>query len=168
MGIWKSVTLGVLLSLSINNANALATTIINFPQLVRAVENGDDVKAIIHFDNCDFIEGSLSSQFQGQIRRTLEGATTRFNFTTYLHFKERINDQLKDTVTTSMIVHVEQPLGVGELWTIFGRLSVFDDNTATLHINLFDPHHKNRLGLDWLCNISNGRDDNGLVLFDFP
>lgn len=168
MGIWKSMAIGVLLSLSINNANALATIIINFPQLVRAVENGDDVKAIIHFDNCDFIEGSLSSQFQGQIRRTLEGASTRFNFTQYFHGKERINEQLKDTVTTSMIVHVEQPFAAGELWTVFGRLSVFDDNTATLHINLFDPHHKNQLALDWLCNISNGRDDNGLVLFDFP
>ncbi len=168
MRIWQSILTGLLFSLSINNANALATILINFPQLVRAVENGDDVKAIIHFDNCDLKDEFFSSPFQGEVRRRLEGASTRFNFTKYFHAKERINEQLKDTVTTSMISHIDLPLGTSELWTVFGRLSVFDDNTAILHINLFDPQHKNRLNIEWECDISNGRDDNGLVLFDYP
>ncbi|BCA94534.1 hypothetical protein TUM19329_08950 [Legionella antarctica] len=168
MRIWQSIIMGLVLSLSINNANALGTILTNFIQLVRAVENGDDVKAIIRFDNCDLRDEFFSSQFQGQIRRRLEGASTRFNFTKYFHSKERINEQLRDTVTTSMTNHIDLPLGTGELWTVFGRLSVFDDNTANLHVGLFDPQHKNRLNIEWDCDISNGRDDNGLVLFDFP
>ncbi len=162
MRIWQSIVMAGLLLLLLNNANALATNIVNFPQLVQAVENGDDVRAIIHFDNCLVTQPAL----QTQIMRRLEGATTRFNFTHYFHAKESVNNQLVDTVTTSMKIFIER--SSGEVLTLSGRLSVFEDNTATLHVDFFDPIlHKQQLVVDWLCNISNGQDQNGLVLFNF-
>jgi hypothetical protein len=144
------------------NINAFATNIVTFLQLVEAVENGNNVRAIIHFDHCQVTNPSI----QSQVMRRLEGASTRFNFTEFLHARERINGELRDAVTTTMKTIIEQPSG--EVFTLFGRLSVFEDNTATLHVDFFDPVlHKQGLVVDWLCNISNGRDDNGLVLFNF-
>jgi hypothetical protein len=163
MNILKSIVLGVLLSLSITSAYALKTILLNYTQLVKAVEFGDDVRAIVHFDNCDLMD----PENQNQIIRNQDGVTTRFNFTKFLHFKIRINSQLKDTVTTSIVSYLD--MTTGEKLTLFGRLSVFDDNTATVHVDLFDPMlHKNKLVIDWLCDISNGNDRNGLVLFDSP
>ncbi|CEG58447.1 hypothetical protein [Legionella fallonii] len=162
MRIWQSIVAAALSLLLLTNANALTTNIINFPQLVQAVENGDDVRAIIHFDNCLVTEPAI----QTQVMRRLEGATTRFNFTHYFHAKDSINNQFIDTVTTSMKISIEHPSG--EFLTLTGRLSVFEDNTATLHVDFFDPIlKKQRLVVDWLCNISNGQDNNGLVLFNF-
>ena len=163
MRIWKLTLLGALLSLSINTANALASNIINFDQLVKAVERGDDVKAIIHFDNCQITDKAL----QEQLMRNLEGATTRFNFTRFLHAKVRVNNQLTDTVTTSMESQIMLDSGV--IWTVFGRLNVYEDDTAILHVDFYDPiTHKNQLDVDWECDISNGRDNKGLILLDYP
>ncbi|ARB92887.1 hypothetical protein [Legionella longbeachae] len=164
MRIWLLMAVGGVLLLSLNQTHALnnSNILVNFSQLVQAIENGDNVRAIIHFDNC-LVKESAS---QTQKERRLEGATTRFNFTHFFHAQEKINDQLIDTVTTSMKIFIERPSG--ELLTFSGRLSVFEDNTATLHLDFFNPIlHKHQLVLDWLCTISNGEDDNGLVLFNF-
>ncbi|WP_392538164.1 hypothetical protein [Legionella sp. 227] len=170
MRIWRAAALGVSCLLFLNQANAQNTeinntinnNITNFAQLVQAVESGEDVRAIIHFDNCQVTGPALPTQ----LRRRLEGATTRFNFTNFFHGQETVNNELTDTVTTSMKFFIQN--ASGEFLTLSGRLSVFEDNTATLHVNFFDPIlHKQQLVVDWLCNISNGEDNNGLVLFNF-
>ncbi|CAM4422756.1 MAG: hypothetical protein LEGION0403_FIIPPAGN_02172 [Legionella sp.] len=61
MKIWRSIV-GALLLLSLNQANAAGTNIINFSQLVQAVENGNEVRAIIHFDNCLVTEPAIRTQ----------------------------------------------------------------------------------------------------------
>ncbi|CAM2886235.1 Uncharacterised protein [Legionella steigerwaltii] len=171
MRIWRSVVVGALLFLSLNQVNAQNNTdinntinnnITNFAQLVQAVEGGEDVRAIIHFDNCQLTGPALPTQ----ITRRLTGASTRFNFTNFFHGQETVNNELIDTVTTSMKLFIQN--SSGEFLTLSGRLSVFEDNTATLHVNFFDPIlHKQHLVVDWQCNISNGEDNNGLVLFNF-
>ncbi|WP_454780421.1 hypothetical protein [Legionella sp. WA2022007384] len=170
MRIWQSIVVGIVLLLSLSQSNAQTNitpltptnNITSFLQLVAAVESGNDVRAIIHFDDCEVTGSAL----QDQIRRKLEGATTRFNFTQFFHGKVKIEDRTFDTVTTSMKILIES--SSGEFLTLSGRLSVFDDNTATLHVDFFDPIlHKQKLVVDWFCAISNGEDNNGLVLFNF-
>ncbi len=162
MRIWRSVVVGIVLLFPLSHASALTNNIIDFPQLVQAVENGNDVRAIIHFDRCQV----TGPELQAEVRRRLNGATTRFNFTHYFHGKEDIDDHLTDTVTTSMKIFIES--SSGEFLTLSGRLSVFEDNTATLHVDFFDPIlKKQKMVVDWFCAISNGEDDKGLVLFDF-
>jgi hypothetical protein len=163
MKIWHFVIPAVVLVLSMNQANAQGTNLTNFPQLVDAVEKGDDVRAIIHFERCLVTDPTLPTQ----TIRQLAGATTRFNFTHYFRAKLTINDQLIDTVTTSMKIFIERP--AGQFLTLSGRLSVFEDNTARLHVDLLDPIlHKSIFGINWLCTISDGQDNNGLMLFDVP
>ncbi|MGM9454980.1 hypothetical protein ACTAZI_16780 [Legionella bozemanae] len=162
MRIWQSVVVATFLLFPLSYANSFTNNITDFPQLVQAVESGSDVRAIIHFDNCQVTGPELSTQ----AKRRLNGATTRFNFTQFFHGKEDINDQLIDTVTTSMKIFIEKP--TGEFLTFSGRLSVFEDNTATLHVDFIDPIlKKQKLVVDWFCRISNGDDNNGLVLFNF-
>ncbi|QMT59445.1 hypothetical protein [Legionella sp. PC997] len=170
MRIWQSRRVGILLLLFLGQANAQTivtpltptNNITNYLQLVAAVESGNDVRAIIHFDNCE-VKGP---ELQAQIRKQLDGATTRFNFTQFFHGKKNVNDHLMDTVTTSMKIFIES--SSGEFLTLSGRLSIFEDNTATLHVDFFDPIlHKQKLVVDWFCAISNGEDNNGLVLFNF-
>lgn len=170
MRIWQSSVVASLLMLSLSQADAQTNTIpltptnniTDFSQLVAAVESGNDVRAIIHFDNCEV----TGSKPQDQIRKKLDGATTRFNFTQYFHGKENVNDRLTDTVTTSMKIFIQS--SSGEFLTLSGRLSVFEDNTATLHLDFLDPIlPQQKLVVDWSCAISNGEDNNGLVLFNF-
>lgn len=155
------VMIALLTCLFMTSANAIPRLILTFDQLVKAVEVGDDVKAIIHLDRCQITDPKV----QSQISQNIDGASTRMNFTKYLHFKGKVNGQLKDTVTTTSESVVEQSTGI--FWTIYGRLSVFDDNTATFHIDYYDtPDKKSQLVVDWDCEISNGKDLNGLYLYD--
>jgi hypothetical protein len=154
-----SLLVPLIVHANIDTNNSLLT---NFDQLVKAVENGDDVKAIIHLDRCQITDPSI----QNQLAQYLLGASTRLNFTRYLHYSARIDGQLRDTVTTNMTNAVEQPTP-GLFWSIFARLNVYDDNTATLDVDYFDPvSHKSFLVVEWLCDISNGKDTRGLVLID--
>ncbi len=166
MKVWIDLVSILLLSLVINSANAtinLGSPIItNFVQLVRAVESGDDVKAIVHLDRCQITDPAI----QAQLTPLIISASTRFNFTQYFHYNGRFDGQQKDTVTTTMSSLVEQSTP-GLFWKVFARLSVFDDNTANLHVDYYDPiHHKSQMVVEWLCDISNGRDANGLILID--
>lgn len=161
MRIWRISIMSVLL-VYLTSAQALTTQIINYVQLVKAVEGGDDVKAIVHFDRCQIKDEALQEQFA----QNLDGASTRFNFTQFAHYKLRVNGQLRDNVVTSRSLFEKQPIGKVEI--NFGRLRVFEDNTAEIHIDFFDPNKKERLVIKWLCDISDGHDDNGLVLFNSP
>jgi hypothetical protein len=160
MNLWKTAVSIACLCLLLTNGYAFPL-LTNFQQLVTAVESADEVRAIIHFDKCLLTDAALRTEFS----QNLEEATTRINFNRYLHYKPRINDQIRNVVETVDDMVVEQPAGVFLL--ILRRLTVFEDNTALLHINIFDKTHKTpKLVIDWECDISNGRDDKGLYLFD--
>ncbi|EHL30669.1 hypothetical protein [Legionella drancourtii] len=166
MRVFQSTLLSILFTLTLNKAYATAPLLINFTQLVAALENADDVKAIIHFDKC-LVINEKNQATQTQIIKKFDGASTRFNFTEYVHAEERLTGELQDTVTTSIKISIESSTGV--FLILFGQLKVFDDNTATIHLELLNPvNQKKQLNVDWLCNISNGNDNNGLLLYDFP
>lgn len=158
---WRLAAALFLMGLWMTNANAITNLLTTYSQLVKALEAGDDVKAIIHLDKCQISDPAI----QIQLAQNLDGASTRINFTQFLHDKIRVNGQLKDTVITSTNTVIERSSGV--FLTAFGRLSMYDDNTGVFHIDFFDPKvHKSQLVVDWLCDISNGNDDHGLFLFD--
>jgi hypothetical protein len=170
MKIWTNVVSILLLALLVNSANAISLSgvyITSFGQLVSALDNGEDVRAIIHFERCLLIN-TTDPTIQEQINTSISGVSTRFDFTKYLHFTTRIDGRTRDTVTTTMTSLVEQSTP-GVFWEVFARLSVFGDetNTGTLRIDYFDPiSHKSHLVVEWRCDISNGSDTNGLVLID--
>ncbi|WP_298622427.1 hypothetical protein [uncultured Legionella sp.] len=170
MKAWINAVSVLLLLLIVNSANAISLSgvyITNFAQLVSALNNGEDVRAIIHLERC-LIINSTDSTIQEQINSSISGVSTRFDFNKFLHYTSRIDGRTRDTVTTSMTTLVEQSTP-GVFWKVFARLSVFGDesNTGNLRIDYFDPvSHKSQLVVEWRCDISNGNDNNGLVLID--
>lgn len=161
----KSIRCMFLLIFSILPVKAFAvnTLLISFPQLVKAVESGNNVRAIVHFDRC-----FLQNQAKAKVNiENFDGASTRFNFYQFRHIKGMKNDQFRDTVTTTESKLNEYPNG-GFIKT-FSHLSVFDDNTAEIRYLVINPANSSvQYELDWLCDISNGNDDNGLFLYDNP
>jgi hypothetical protein len=145
----------------------------SYEQMVKAVETGNDIKAIVHFDRCQTVDPAL----QSELMPYLEGASTRFNFTRYLHYKIKINGQLRDTVTTTMTSFFEYP--AGSYWSVFSQLSLYDDNTARLHVSYhpLGAHIKHK-SINWLCEYGKGdientedrvaRESRGIVLFNNP
>lgn len=160
MRLWnKIIGLGVGVFFSINSfAEPLLT---NYIQLVRALENAEVVTGIIHLDRCILSDPSLLSS----IATNIENATTRVNFTRYIHYNARIDGQLRNLVETADSIVVEHTEDV--FYKIFTNLKIFDDNRGFYHIHIYDQTHKKKvLVLDMECDISNGRDDNGLYLYD--
>lgn len=146
---------------SATQVHALTSMIVSYEQLVRSLEMGDDIKAIVRFDRCNLMDLSL----QQELVPYLDGSSTRFNFNQYLHYKTRFNGQLRDTVTTTITTYVDKDNG--QLWTLTGRLNIYDDNTATIHVDYYDPaHNQNQFAVDWRCDLSNGRDGYGIYLFN--
>ncbi|STX43781.1 Uncharacterised protein [Legionella donaldsonii] len=151
----------LLLSLVTHAVSAQTTLISNYSQLVTALERGDDVKAILHFDKCHLDPNSAAAH----ILPKLKGASTRFNFNEYTHYKLQIDDQEKDIIVTSITMLIEHPHG--EFWNNYARLRIFEDNSAELHIAYYDPlTDEKQLGMDWSCHLSNGKDGNGIMIFD--
>jgi hypothetical protein len=169
MNNWKTWITTIGLCFSMSSAYALPEMIRTYHQLVEALENGNDVKAIIHLDLCDLDEDSLDEAFLGQVNQSIDGASTRFNFNQYV--KLRLNSV--NTVTTSQSSLVEQSPGV--FLNLFSRLSIYEDPTRIprVHIELYDPkNNASKWVLNFECGISNGRDgnntesdDDGLVLY---
>lgn len=164
MKIGLAMAMGFFLLPSFNHANTLVNTIFNYPQLVQSIENGYDVRGIIHFNKC-FVTTSDNSE---ELRSRLEGVSTGFRFTSFFHAKEKVNEQLVDCVSTFSKMLIESPSG--EFFTLLSRLSVFEDNTARLHVVAFDPIlNKKRWVVDWLCNMNTAQ--NGLpntIQSNFP
>lgn len=141
-------------------AYAVDMMITSYAQLVKLLETGNEIVAIIHLDRCQMSDSSL----QAQLVPYLDGASTRFNFSHYLHYKAKISDQIKDTVVTAFSTTIEQPSQV--LMSLNNKLALYDDNTAVLSVQYSEtltPSIKGRM--EWSCNFSNGRDANGLVLY---
>lgn len=146
------ILMGFILFILFNSANAYINNIINFPQLVQAVESGYNVRAVIFFNRCVVTNPDL----QEKILTQLDGASAGFNFKTFFHSRENANDRFVDSVSTSRRILVESPSG--KFLTLFSRLSVFEDNTAILHAVFFDAFLHTKIGtIDWLCNINTGR-----------
>lgn len=160
MKLWSALALSVLVFFSISSAYAVSALITDYQQLVKVLEQGDNVKAIVHFERCLNSNHLLQTEFA----QNLAGSSTRFNFTHYLHFNARIDGQLKDTVVTTE--HSSLVDTNSQLANIFGRLEVYDDNTALVRVDYFDADPiQQLLTLQWTCEISNGRDDKGLYLY---
>jgi hypothetical protein len=139
------------------NAFAVTTNIKSFSELVSAVENGSDVKAIIHFDKC-------SSKQRMANFVEYSGSSGRLNFDRFSHYKVTVGNELKETVATSMTMMIENANGV--LSNNYARLRIYADNTADFHATYNDPlTNKSTFTMDLVCPFSANVEQSGVVLF---
>jgi hypothetical protein len=139
------------------NAFAVTTNIKNFAELVSAVENGTDVKAIIHYDKCtskqriaNFVEYS--------------GSSGRLNFDRFSHYKVTVGSEIKETVATSTTMSIEHANGT--MSNDYVRLRVYADSTADFHVSYNDPlTNKATFTMDLVCPFTANAEQSAIVLF---
>ena len=150
----------ILISAFLTPVYAITTPILDYRQLVTALEQGDEVRAVIHIDKC-----ILNTDTESEKIPNLTGTSTRLNFNNYTHHKLHIGEDLKDTIATSITMLIETPHG--EFWNHYGRLRVFEDNSANFYIAYYDPiTNQKKLSMDWTCQLGNGKNGNAIILFD--
>lgn len=155
----------VILTSLIFSTPAFATvSISNFNQLVQAVEQGDNVEAIVHIGGNQCVPQTVNNTIQAKKFSNEAQGVTRINFDVFSHYKVTLPDNsVKDTVATSFTMHIEHP-GLG-LLEDYGRLRVFADGTAEFHAAYYDPvSNQKKIEMNWLCHY--GQPNDGLVLFD--
>lgn len=136
----------------IANANS-SRLITSYSDLVNSVSQGDTVRAIMHVDKCSFGKGSSD-------------AIAGINFTNFNKYPILAGNELKNVVATSIMQVVEHPK-YGPVYD-YVRLRVFENNTAELLSEFIDPVTYKVLDTPKVgtCTISNGHDQNGLMLYD--
>lgn len=159
--VWKK---GIFLSIAFATpVYAFNTIILNYADLVETLETGNNVTAIVSFERCTITEPANPALFS----QNLEGASTRFNFDHYLHYQTSLDKALKDTVVTSFSQLVKSTDGV--FLTSYASLQLYADNSAIIQVSFFNPvSYKKQFFVEWSCSISNGKDTNGLTLYNSP
>lgn len=130
--------------------------ITNYSDLLTALTQGDDVRAIITVNKCT--SSSENSKDFTDIYASL-------NFTTFNKYQLQISGQAKDVIATSinMLVKSEQFGNVDN----YVRLRVFQDGSAELFSQYLNPTTYAQLqAVSFNCHISNGQDQNAITLYD--
>ncbi|RDI42689.1 VirK family protein [Aquicella lusitana] len=147
------------LTMAVSAAYAAPKTLTNYEQLLQALEQGDEVRAIIHMDKCTVNKADVKGAAD------IGGSSTRINFTLFSHYKVPVNGQEKYTVATSQTLFTEHR-AFGPVYA-YGRLRVFEDNSAEFHAAYYDPKTYELKGaVNYNCHLGNGADQNSIVLFD--
>ena len=109
----------------------------------------------MHIDKCSF--GSSGSD-----------PIAGMNFTNFNKYPVKVDNEYKNVVATSIVQLVEYS-DVGPVYN-YVRLRIFENNTAELFSEYLDPTTYKKIATApakvGTCTISNGHDQNGLMLYD--
>lgn len=149
--------LGLLLICLVNVVYALSP-LYNYDQLLLALKQGSDVRAIIDLDRCHLL------QSKGE-QPDLSGAFTRMDFKYFSFYKVPVaNGQTRFAAATSYSTLVEHRQ-FGLVYS-YARLRIFDDNTADLHIAHYDAKtHALKDQMDFSCPVGNPSHADGVMLY---
>ena len=151
-----------LLTLCAGSAQAASKNLMTYDQLLQAVQQGDDVRAIINFDKCTLKKAEGKSVADTSVDTS--GTSSRINFTIFSHYKVPVNNQEKFTIATSQTILTEHRV-FGPVYA-YGRLRVFEDNTGEFHSAYYDPKTYELKGAaNYICRLGNGVDQGGIELF---
>lgn len=127
----------------------------SYTDLVQALAQGDSVRAIMLINKCSITKTAFDSN------EVIAG----MNFSTFNKYAIHVGPQQKDGVATSRTILVE----ASQLGPVYNyvRLRVFEDNTAEILSEYLDPLTYKKLDAKTAnCIVSNGHDQNGLLLYD--
>ncbi len=142
--------LSLVTSSQIVNANP-SQLITNYADLVKAVSRGDSVRAIMYVKKCS---PSIA-----------EDAIAGIDFTNFNKYQVTVGDKTRETVATSIQMMVSDSK-LGPVYD-YVRLRIFEDNTAEIYSDFLDPSTYKQLASKTMnCAVSNGHDDNGILLYD--
>lgn len=149
------------LTLLITTAHASPSTLTTYDQLLQALHQGENVRAIINLDKCT----NKSKTKTAAENPDVTGAFTRMDFKLFSYYKIPVDKQtMRYTIATSYSTLTEhRTLGL-----VYGyaRLRVFDDGSAEFHVANYDPKtFEQKAEMNFICHLSNGVEDNGVALY---
>lgn len=154
----KNKTIGIFLLSLIGASNVFAgqNNLLSYDQLVQSLHQGGDVKAIVYMNHCVMKDAPQTAE-------PMPETDTRLNFNIYSHYQVVDGQQKKYAVATSVTILTDHSV-FGPVYA-YGRLRVFEDNSAEYYAAYYDPKtYEVKGSADFICKISNGNDQNGLLL----
>jgi hypothetical protein len=152
----KIVLVSILASVNCSVFAANHKLITNYSDLLIALSQGDEVRAIIAVNKCT--PASDNSKDFNDTYGSL-------NFTNFNKYQLQVNGQSKDVIATSinMLVKNDQ---LGSVYN-YVRLRVFQDGSAELFSQFLNPVTYAQLQSgSFNCHLSNGQDQNAVALYD--
>jgi len=146
----KLFLFSIIIVSQIANANP-SRLITNYSDLLSSVSQGKTIRAIMFTKKCS--------------PAATEDAIAGINFTTFNKYQVPVGSEKKDTIATSIMMTVlHDQLGPVNDYV---RLRVFADNSVEIFNDFLDPTTYKSLGSKTMnCAISNGHDQNGVLLYD--
>lgn len=138
---------------TITNANS-ARIITNYADLLNAVIQGNSIRTIMFINKCAMAKTTNN-----------QDVLASMNFTNFNKYQVNVGAQQKNVIATSINTLIEH----ATLGTVYNyvRLRIFDDNSAEIFSEYLNPVTYKKLGsMTANCMISNGHDQNGILLYD--
>jgi hypothetical protein len=139
----------------LSSAFAAPKLISNYQDLVSNLSKGDEVRAIFLINKC------TTDQKTANDNNIIAG----MNFTQFNKYSIQANNESKNIVATSFSMMTEHSR-YGLTYNYI-RLRVFEDNSAEILSEYFDPKDFSRLGLIvFNCQLSQEPSQEGVTLYD--
>jgi len=152
----KLISFAIIIS-SINFAIAAShKTLPNYTELLNALVQGDEIRAVIAFNKCSPLSGNAKDT-----NDSLGG----MNFNNFNKYKIQTNGQAKDVIATSVTL-LTQHSQHGPVYN-YVRLHVFEDGTTEVLSQILDPKNYALLGqATFACHLGNDKEQNSITLYD--
>jgi hypothetical protein len=122
----------------------------SYSELLNSISQGSNIRAIMYVKKCS---PSIS-----------EDAIAGMSFTNFNKYQVEVNNKKKDTIATSITMLASHPQ-FGAIYN-YVRLRVFADDTVEIFSEYLDPTSFKPLASKTMnCKVSNGHDDNGVMLY---
>lgn len=123
----------------------------SYSDLFSAVSQGNNVRAIMYMKKCS--------------PTMADDAIAGMNFTVFNKYQVDVDNQKQDVIATS-ITMMTKDSQLGPVY-VYVRLRIFADNTAEIYNEFLDPTtYKEVRSRTVTCKISNGHDENGVMLYN--
>lgn len=130
-------------------------TLASYSDLLNALSQGNSVRAIMYVNKCSIVSSTANSK----------DIIAGMPFTEFNKYAVTIGTQQKNTIATSTNKLIEHSQ-FGPVYN-YVRLRIFEDNSAEIFSEYLDPTtYKQRGSMTANCTLSNGHDQNGILLFN--
>lgn len=139
-----------------------AKTLGGYADLLQALRQGDNVRAIIYLEQCETQKTTNKTELS---LREIINYEININFDIFSHYKVIDKGYEKLVIGTAHSAFVAKDI-LGPVY-VYLDLRVFNDNTTEFYVKYFDAKSYEQIFLlKLLCPIGNKKNQNGVVLFD--
>lgn len=145
---------------AVTSANAAVTRLTSYDSLMQALKNGHRVNAVADDSKCFASDKSRATKVNDPDYSAILGISFTTNF--FLQYQDDNDPRhyvasiATNTIAADDGAHIR-----------YKRIRVYDDNSVELNYSNSESSGKLLGAITFTCGISNGKDKNGVSLFDY-